>query len=281
MSERQSQTEMWVKDTLKIPICKLISGYYQIKKQFHPKVSNKFLFILSPPYCGSTLLNQIISTSHQVSVNNPFGVREGQQLYSVKDMMFNHDRRWDPDFDFDWEYIKGEWLKHWDQTKPILLEKSPPNIIRAESIKAHFDPAYFIIFFRNPYAHCESLMRRQRKLPDNAAKFAIRYLKHQKRNIEQLDNSLKISYEQLTGKPEETIKEIEAFLPELNDLDVDQKFSAHNYQGKALEVSNLNTAKIAKLSKEAIQEINEIFKPEQELIAYFGYSIMEPGNGKQ
>lgn len=182
--------------------------------------------------------------------------------------MFNHKQRWDPNFDFDWGFIKCEWLKYWDTTRPILLEKSPPNIIRAEAIKKHFNPAYFLIFHRNPYAHCESLMRRQRKLPDNAAKFAIRYLKYQRKNIESLDNYLQISYEEMTGAPEESLKRIENFLPELNDLNIDQKFSAHNYQGKSLEVSNLNESKIAKLKEAELREINSVFEKERELIEF-------------
>src|ERR1039457_4720612 len=87
-----------------------------IKKILTKRRKNKFLFILSPPYCGSTLLNEIISTSHSVSVNNKEGTREGQGLPSVRDMMFNHDRRWDESLDFDWEFIKKEWMKCWDLT---------------------------------------------------------------------------------------------------------------------------------------------------------------------
>ena len=49
---------------------------------------HKFLFILSPPYCGSTLLNDIISTSKNVSSNNYLNTREGQTLPEVKQFMF-------------------------------------------------------------------------------------------------------------------------------------------------------------------------------------------------
>lgn len=63
-------------------------------------------------------------------MNNPYGTREGQGLPTVRKIMFEHNRRWDKTLDFDWSYIKNEWMKYWDLNCPILLEKSPPNIIR-------------------------------------------------------------------------------------------------------------------------------------------------------
>jgi len=125
----------------------------KIKRIIKQKVDNKFLFILSPPYCGSTLLHQIISTSPNVSIYSKYGTREGQQLPIVKDIMVR-ETRWEIDVTYDWLAVKKEWMKYWDVTLPVLLEKSPPSIIRAKSLESFFSPSYFIILYRNPYAHC-------------------------------------------------------------------------------------------------------------------------------
>ena len=58
------------------------------------KKDHIYLFILSPPFSGSTLLNQIISSSKNVSCNNNIGTREGQTLPGVKKIMFDK-KRWD------------------------------------------------------------------------------------------------------------------------------------------------------------------------------------------
>ena len=63
-----------------------------LKYLFLKKTEVKFLFILSPPYCGSTLLNQLLSTSKNVSCNNNLGTREGQLLPGVREFMFQKDR---------------------------------------------------------------------------------------------------------------------------------------------------------------------------------------------
>ena len=130
-------------------------GYYahivlknRLRQLFRAKQENKYLFILSAPLCGSTLLNEILSTSSNVSTNNNWGTREGHKLPTTRQMMFDHDNRWNTDVDFDWQFINAEWRKYWDVSNPVLVEKSPPNIIRAKSIESAFIPSYFIILIR-------------------------------------------------------------------------------------------------------------------------------------
>jgi hypothetical protein len=248
----------------------------RIRKIFNPEIENKYLFILSPPYCGSTLLNEIISTSAFVSVNNPTGTREGQTLPTVKKIMFDDNTRWEELVDFDWDFIKNEWRKYWDTTKPILLEKSPPNIQRVKSISQAFPNSYFIIFYRNPYCQCESLIRRNNYSSKQAAKFALRSLKLQKENICFLaKNTLQISYEALTNNPQAFANRVNKLLPELVDISTNIKFSAPNFRGKPMNIENLNNEKIGNLSQLQLDEINEIFNEQTKLLQYFNYEIIE------
>ena len=69
-------------------------------------------------------------------------------------------------------------MKYWDQTKPILLEKSTTNIIRVQSIKKTFQNSYFICIVRNPYAQVEGIMRRNNASAEYAANFSIKCLKY-------------------------------------------------------------------------------------------------------
>jgi len=46
----------------------------------------------------------------------------------------------------------AEWSKYWDLSKPLLLEKSPPNLIRTRFLQAMFPDSYFIIITRHPIA---------------------------------------------------------------------------------------------------------------------------------
>jgi len=247
----------------------------KVKRIFKKVPEHKFLFILSPPYCGSTMLNKLLATSSSVSANNYRYTSEGQLLPTVRKIMYDHNRRHEPDLDFDWEFIKKEWLKYWDTTKPILSEKSPPNIIRAHSISKVFIPSYFIIFYRNPYAQSESFMRRNKNSAREAAELAVRFLKYQKKNINTLENKLIISYEQLTEQAEDFVQKISQFIPELNDINTNQKFKAHNFKNKKLNIQNLNSEKLKMISPADLQTMNEVFSNEKELFAFFDYEIMK------
>jgi len=256
--------------------------YYRVLKFYRfftnnifAKNEHKFLFVLTPPYCGSTLLNQILSTSDNLSCNNHLGVREGQLLPELKDMMF-YNKGWHNDVSYPWEEIKKVWMKYWDQSKTILMEQSDTNIMRVTEIKKVFDNIIFLGMVRNPYAHVEGLIRRNGVTTEFAAEFALRCLRYQKNNKENEKNSLFISYEALCDNKDESVEKIQEFIPELGTINSDLEFSAHNFktEGK-MKIQNLNAEKINKLSSEQIQIINSYFKKEEELLNYFGYSLIE------
>ena len=89
---------------------------------FFGKKEHKFLFILTPPYCGSTLLNQILSTSNNLSCNNHLGVREGQLLPEVKDIMF-YNKGWHNEVIYPWEKIKNVWIRLWVRQRIELIDE--------------------------------------------------------------------------------------------------------------------------------------------------------------
>ena len=96
-----------------------------------------------------------------------------------------------------------------------------------------------------------------------------------KDTVESLENTLVISYEELTDNPIKTKEKISTFLPLLEDIDLDLKFNAHNmHQKKQMGITNLNQESIKALSKDQINSINTILNKEQELINYFNYNIL-------
>ncbi len=237
------------------------------------KIKNQFLFILSPPFSGSTLLNQIICTSKNVSCNNNLGTREGQLLPNVKQIMFTKDR-WSEKKNYNWKKIKKIWMKYWDKSKPILLEKSIQNIMYTKEIKKEFQDVFFIGIIRNPYALCEGIIRRNPATPEYAAKFVLNCFKQLKKIKENEKQILFLSYEDLCEKSNTAFDNIKTKFPELNDIKTDLLFSAHNFKSKKMKVLNLNNEKISRLSKNQIQIINSYFIKEKETLNFFNYKII-------
>jgi hypothetical protein len=50
------------------------------------------------------------------------------------------------------ERLIDAWAPHWDLSKPVLVEKSPPNLIRTRFLQALFPGARFVVVVRNPIA---------------------------------------------------------------------------------------------------------------------------------
>ena len=45
-----------------------------------------------------------------------------------------------------------QWAPLWDLTKPVLIEKSPPNLIRTRFLQALYPNSFFIVILRHPIA---------------------------------------------------------------------------------------------------------------------------------
>ena len=256
--------------------------YYRLLKlsrfftnNFFGLKNHKFLFILSPPFCGSTLLNQLLSTSKTLSCNNHLGVREGQLLPEVMDIMF-YNKGWHEKVNYPWVKIKQIWMKYWDQRKKILLDKTTTNIMRVSEIKETFNNSVFIAMVRNPYAQVEGLIRRTGATVEYAAKFSLMCLQHQRDNKINNPDILFFTYEDFCNDTLIITKKIQDVIPEIGILKVNAKFSAHNFKNNSkMKIQNLNSEKIAKLDPSQLKEINEYFNKELDLLDYFGYSILQ------
>jgi hypothetical protein len=232
---------------------------------------NSYIFILCPPYSGSTLLWKLISTSSSVS-SLP---KEGQFLPEVQEVM--RQDPWNEDIQLPWDTIKEVWDGYWDRDKDFLLEKSPPNITRTNDILTHFNPVYFLLMLRNPYAHCEGLIRRNKWKAQKAADFTVRCMRQQMENAQNLDNTICFTYEELVGNTELISNKIESFLPKLGNLKHTQTFKVRSIDGVVERgIVDLNKKKISNLSVRSIKIITNTLKKNPDVMDYWKYEYIEP-----
>lgn len=230
---------------------------------------SSYLFVLCPPYSGSTVLWKLLSTSANVSALPD----EGQFLPEVEDYM--REKPWDRGHSLPWPEIKAVWETYWDHSKPVLLEKSPPNLIRTREILAHFQPVKFVIMVRNPYAHSEGLMRRNDFPARRAAHFSMMCLRTQLDNARNLDNALVLTYESLVADPARTCAQLTGFMPELGELDPRASFEIHSIDGTLTRpITELNSKKIAALSPATLDALNAVFKLNEDTLAAWGYELL-------
>ncbi len=230
-----------------------------------------YLFVLCPPYSGSTLLWKLLSTSANVSALPD----EGQFLPELENVM--RDKPWDQDHALPWPDIKRVWESYWDKTKPVLLEKSPPNLIRTRDILAHFQPVKFVVMVRNPYAQSEGLMRRNNWTARRAANFSMMCLRMQLKNVRELENTLVLTYESLVEDAARTCQQLASFMPELGEMDHAASFEVHSVDGTLNRpITELNSKKIAAIPADTLAAMNDVFVQHQPTLEAWGYQLLAP-----
>lgn len=236
------------------------------------------VFIVAPNNSGSTMLHNLIATSSQVSILPdegqycwggghgpaplPLGVKH---IFALKESVFTNEDS------YDWINIKREWNKLWDQTKPILLEKSPPNVVRVDMLKREFPDCKLIFMMRNPYAIVEGIMRGNPEATLwQATAHTARIMEVQKRNIERNPDSLKFKYEDLTEYPAEITKEIENYLG-IDDIKWQGDITVKSY---STSIRNMNDQQISQLSTFQRGRMLELFYPKIDVFDFFEYTIL-------
>ena len=60
--------------------------------------------------------------------------------------------------------LRSQWGALWDTRRKVLVEKSPPDLVRMRALAAVFPPAWFVIILRHPLSVCRRVEWRMRLL---------------------------------------------------------------------------------------------------------------------
>ena len=235
-------------------------------------IPHKYLFVLSPPFSGSTLLTEILGTSSNVSIFTTLN-HEGQNIPELKKILLPN--RWEPNR-ISWKYVKTVFEKNWNMAKPILVEKSPPNLLHAKYIEKYFPSPFFITLIRNPYAWCVGYKQRfPEKSYDSIANIwgLMAYYQKQNQNLKKI---LHLSYEKLCDNPKESSTKIISFIPDIVDLHFDKQFRLISFDGyKQRPITNLNKRSIELLSENEIKLISDELRKNTDVMDFFNYEILK------
>lgn len=254
------------------------------------------LFLLCPNNSGSTFLGNAIKRSQHVWGFAP----EGQHVFGFAGP-HTQGSRWaliwgsTPEarahFEgghYDWQRIEKAWYHHASAARddaPVFFTKSPPFLLIAEQLRAHFKGTRFIFMVRNPFAMMEGVVRRYAKqdrfatrtdLVEAVARHIVTCFEVQAANRKRYaDISCAFTYEELCADPQGIARKIHTLVPELDDLDLAQRLSVKGQYDEPLR--NMNADQIARLSDQDIATAARIFAPRRDLFEPFGYAIDPAG----
>jgi hypothetical protein len=127
---------------------------------------HKFVFLAGLHRSGTTLLARLLAAHPQVSgfSGTDAPADEGQHLQSVYPSDHEHGRPGRFGFAAEMHLTEDsplvseenvrklfdEWAPHWDLSRPVLLEKSPPNLLKTRFLQALFPGSSFVVIVRHP-----------------------------------------------------------------------------------------------------------------------------------
>jgi len=235
------------------------------------------IFLLNPPNSGSTAMAILLLTAPRAWSATPNA--EGQFVPDVKEEMRH--RPWDPAIDFDWKRIKQCWLNLQPPHKTLMIEKSPPNLLRVRSIMRVFENSVFVISNRDPYASISSIVHRyfhsdleedRRNLMRQQANMWLFRSERQIDNITLLrGRSVITTYETFCQFPNGLLNNLYSLCGDL-EIDISKKLGVKEYPPQ--RVMNMNDRQISWLTEEDIAVISEALSQNKQVVDFFGYRII-------
>lgn len=245
-------------------------------------MKNKYLFIVGLHRSGTTALAEILSSHKDVSSfkNTGYPMDEGQFLQSVYPIGAVHGG---PGmFGFNQEShlteissliskkniikLHQEWDVLWDKNKKILLEKSPPNLLKMRFLQKIFPNSYFIILLRHPIVVSYATQKWSKTSLVKLLQHWIHSYQIAFEDLKFIDNCLVLYYEDLFSNPDKELTRISSFIKIDNLFDKSIINSEMDFNKKYFEFFD-EERKFLSVS----EKINLYFLEFQ--IKKFGYSL--------
>ena len=131
------------------------------RPRFAWKPEPHVLFLVTPPYSGSTAMAQLLNSGEHTMF---FFGWNGEGQWLVPDLSGKD--RWNKDLAVDYKSVRAAWMVEFRQVRKnhprvtTVIEKSPPNMMRLSKLAESFKNHSFLANNRNPYAVCSSIYYR-------------------------------------------------------------------------------------------------------------------------
>lgn len=255
---------------------------FSLKKE--NTIKHKHVFVIGLHRSGTTLLANLIANHPYVSSfkDTGFPKDEGQFLQTVYPPAYIYGGPGKFGFDLrthldesshlltkdNKEKLFSEWSKHWDMSRKILLEKSPPNLLKTRFLQEIFPNTKFIMITRHPIAVSYATQKWSKTSIVSLLEHWLICHEIFEADRKHLENVFTLKYKDLVSNPDHTIMNVYNFIglpiftntpyyPEPIYDNIDQKYF------------NLWEKEYTSLSKE---EKNRILLLEKRL-NHFSYSL--------
>lgn len=166
------------------------------------------------------------------------------------------------------EELIAAWAPYWDVSKPVLIEKSPPNLIRMRFLRALFPRAKFIVVMRHPLAVAVATSKWTPTSMDSLLHHWVVAHRHLLHDAERAGSVALVRYEDLMAHPQDQMDRLFAFLaltPHRQDWPVRERLNEAYFERFTASRWPWRRRQFASLVER-----------HEEAVAPYGYSISAP-----
>lgn len=192
-----------------------------------------YLFLIVPPFHGSTALEGLLSSSNSLSNlcgTESEGVRhvprcEGQTVLRRAGLLTPRNR-WEENKPSNWKAALREYSKYWNMSKCVLMDKSPPNVVKvkqiAQQLRKAGKQAVFIFMTRSPCFMSQTMRSTEEKRELSLTadyNFLDTMMKSYRYLLQNRYPVIHLRYEDMLASPALSARRISRFMPCLGKLD--------------------------------------------------------------
>lgn len=249
---------------------------------FDPEQQPHFCLIVTPPFSGSTAIAELLHSSAQIT----FLQERAEAQWLVPGLCA--DARWDPALPVNYASVQACWLARWQQLHEgdpalrVVVEKSPPNMVRLESLLAQFREVSLLANNRDPYANCASILYRMHAGEQLCGEPRLQQLsilaQHwllRSARIRELVSRYHIpllTYEQFCAEPASLMGKLDLPPGVVESIDWQAQVRVKDYPLQG--IVDQNRRQIALLDEADIAAISAVLAPQEELLDYFSYEVL-------
>lgn len=250
-----------------------------------PLENHTFVFIAGLHRSGTSLLHRCLRAHPSISGFENTGVPEdeGQHLQSVFPTARDHGGPgvfgFDPKARLDEHAplvseasrlrLWSAWSRYWDVSRPFLIEKSPPNLIRTRFLQAMFPNSVFLVMLRHPIAVSLATKKWSRRSLHTLIRHWLHCHDLFRKDEPFLKRVLVLRYEAFAADPDSTLRRVYVFL----------RLSPHPHgQHIRADVNARYFARWMRYRRGLFtrHRARRIIQDFEDRIGAYGYSLMDP-----
>ena len=193
----------------------------------------RYLFLLGYPFTGTTAFHALLAQGANVSaLDNVDGKAGHKALLSPNKEGWNklgwkhrYDRWSGPDSAFNWTELSEVYHSHWNLSLPLLVENSPPEMVRADALNRTFSPrgkVRFVVLAHSMCAHGGEISNACDPSEGNRTSHSHCWAQRAAQAVDIArrfgDDAVIVRYEDLCLQWEETLQALESWEPLLGGI---------------------------------------------------------------